>query len=102
MAALVEIGVPEGAGATIRSDQHPAYPRALARVRRLGRTLRHETTPSRVARTPENPLFAINLVDLLIRHSQANHNRETIAFSKRRACAAYRLCVFLECGTHMQ
>src|SRR5258706_6722157 len=95
MAARPEIVVPEGARATIRSDQHPAYPRALARVRRLGRALRHETTPSRIARTPKNPLFSINLADLLIRHSQANHKRETIAFSKRRACAAYRLFVFL-------
>ncbi len=95
MATLLEIVVPQGARATIRSDQHPAYPRALARVRRSGRTLRHEATPSRIARTPENPLFPVNLADLLIRHSQANHKRETIAFSKRRACAAYRLFVFL-------
>ena len=95
MAALLEIVVPEGARATLRSDQHTAYPRALVRVRRLGRALRHETTPSRIARTPDNPLFSVNLVDLLIRHSQANHKRETIAFSKRRACAAYRLFVFL-------
>jgi hypothetical protein len=95
MATLLEIVVPKGAHATIRSDQHPAYPRAIARVRRSGRDLRHETTPSRIARTPDNPLFSVNLADLLIRHSQANHKRETIAFSKRRACAAYRLFVFL-------
>lgn len=95
MATLLEIVVPKGARATIRSDQHSAYPRAVARLRRSGRTLWHETTPSRIARTPDNPLFAVNLADLLIRHSQANHKRETIAFSKRRACAAYRLFVFL-------
>src|SRR5258708_17336870 len=101
MATLLEIVVPEGARATIRSDQHPAYPRALARVRRLGRVLRHETTPSRIARTPENPLFPVNLVDLLIRHSQANHKRETIAFSKRLARPAYPLFLFLAGATTM-
>ena len=37
----------------------------------------------------------VNLLDLLIRHSSANHKRETIAFSKRRQCAAYRLAILL-------
>jgi hypothetical protein len=50
---------------------------------------------SRAARTARNPLFAVNLLDLLIRHSGANHKRETIAFSKRRASAAERLATFL-------
>jgi hypothetical protein len=40
-------------------------------------------------------LFSINLLDLLIRHSGANHKRETIAFAKRRQCAAERLWVFV-------
>ncbi len=94
MGALLEIVVPEGAWATIHSDEHRAYPRAIARLRRLGRSIRHLTTSSRISRTPDNPLFPVNLADLLIRHSQANHKRETIAFSKRRACAAYRMFVF--------
>jgi hypothetical protein len=33
-------------------------------------------------------------MDLLIRHSGANHKRETIAFSKRRQSALERLAVF--------
>jgi hypothetical protein len=33
-------------------------------------------------------------MDLLIRHSGANHKRETIAFSKRRQGAMERLAVF--------
>ena len=53
------------------------------------------SSKSRAARTAANPLFPVNLADLLIRHSQANHKRETIAFSKRRACAAYRMWVFV-------
>jgi hypothetical protein len=36
-----------------------------------------------LARTPRNPLFPVNLLDLLLRHNSANHKRETIAFSKR-------------------
>jgi hypothetical protein len=31
----------------------------------------------------------------LIRHSSANHKRETIAFSKRRQGAAYRMAILL-------
>jgi hypothetical protein len=34
------------------------------------------------ARTANNPLFAANRLDLLLRHNSANHKRETIAFSK--------------------
>jgi hypothetical protein len=37
----------------------------------------------------------VNLADLLIRHSSANHKRETIAFSKRRQSAAERLAILL-------
>jgi hypothetical protein len=37
----------------------------------------------------------VNLLDLLIRHSSANHKRETIAFSKRRQSAAERLFVLV-------
>src|SRR6188474_889591 len=65
----------------IRSDEHPAYPRALRRL--AGYSLRHECTPSVAARTTGNPLFPVNLLDLLLRHNSANHKRETIAFSKR-------------------
>ncbi|MBD3162233.1 MAG: hypothetical protein GF328_09010 [Candidatus Latescibacteria bacterium] len=49
---------------------------------------------SRRARTPGNPLFPVNLLDLLVRHSGSNHTRETIAFSKRRQAAAERLAIF--------
>ena len=57
--------------------------------------LDHRVTSSKRPRNPQNPLFAVNLLDLLIRHSSANHKRETIAFSKRRQCAAYRLAILL-------
>ncbi|MBZ0270024.1 hypothetical protein K8I85_17875 [bacterium] len=75
----------------LRTDEHPAYPRSLRHVRR---PVQHAVTPSRQARTTGNPLFPVNLADLLIRHSGANHKRETIAFSKRRQGAAERLAIF--------
>ena len=66
---------------TVRSDEHPAYPRALRRLHK--HRIQHECTPSIEARTTNNPLFPVNLLDLLLRHNSANHKRETIAFSKR-------------------
>jgi transposase-like protein len=81
----------------IRSDDHPAYQRAIRRFRRLPGmpAVRHEITPSTLRRTTRNPLFPVNLADLLLRHGQANHRRETIAFSKRRQGALERLAVFV-------
>jgi hypothetical protein len=75
--ALLRLAAPTPQPLTVRSDEHPAYPRAL---RRLGAwTVRHECTPSVASRTPQNPLFPVNLLDLLLRHNGANHKRETIA-----------------------
>ena len=84
------------AGPLLHSDDHPAYPRALRRLRKegLGRSLHHQVTSSTARRTTSNPLFPVNLADLLLRHSQASHRRETIAFSKRRQGALERLAVF--------
>lgn len=93
VSALLSLVIPEKSRAEVISDEHPAYPRALRRVE--DRTITHRTLSSRLARTPQNPLFPVNLADLLIRHSSANHKRETIAFSKRRQSAAERLWIFV-------
>jgi transposase-like protein len=85
---LVSRVVPPGGTAAIASDEHPAYPQAFARL--PDRSIAHSTTSSTESRTPRNPLFPANLADLLLRHSSANHKRETIAFSKRRQGALYR------------
>ena len=77
----------------LRSDEHQAYPRAMRRLR--DRKFVHGQTSSKEARTPENPLFPVNLSDLLIRHCSANHKRETIAFSKRRQSALYRMAIWV-------
>jgi len=90
---LVGRVVPEGTHVELHSDRHPAYPPALRRL--SGRSIRHRTTSSKALRTPGNPLFPANLADLLLRHTGANHKRETIAFSKRRQGALYRAAIWL-------
>ncbi len=76
----------------VRSDEHPAYPRGL---RRAGVDVKHEVTPSTAPRTTSNPLFPVNLMDLLIRHCSGNHKRETIGFSKTRQNAVERLAILV-------
>ncbi len=84
--------VPPGSGAEIESDEHQAYPQAFRRLE--DRTIVHRTTSSKALRTARNPLFSANLADLLLRHDSANHKRETIAFSKRRQGALYRVAIW--------
>jgi hypothetical protein len=98
--ALLRRIVPPGATVELRSDEHQAYPRALARLR--DRVFLHARTSSKAARTTSNPLFAANLSDLLIRHSSANHKRETIAFSKRRQSSLYRLAIWAVWRNYMK
>jgi hypothetical protein len=90
---LVSRVVPEGGRAVIRSDEHQSYPRAFRRLE--SRHIHHESTSSKEARTARNPLFPVNLADLLLRHGGANHKRETIAFSKRRQGALYRAAIWV-------
>lgn len=92
VAALLRILAPRPQAFTLHSDEHQAYPRAIRKL--TGYRVSHRTISSRAARTPRNPLFPINLLDLLVRHSSANHKRETLAFSKRRQGAINRLWVF--------
>jgi len=93
VASLLRIMAPRPQALELHTDEHPAYPRAVRRVPHLA--VRHETISSRAARTPHNPLFPINLLDLLLRHSGANHKRETVAFSKRRQSALERMGIFI-------
>jgi len=90
---LVGRVVPVGARIELHSDEHRSYPPALRRL--PGRRIQHRTTSSKARRTPANPLFPVNLADLLLRHTGANHKRETIAFSKRRQGALYRAAIWL-------
>ncbi len=75
----------------LRTDDHRAYPRSLKRL--SDRCFAHQITSSKKRRDCRNPLFPVNWLDLLLRHTGSNHKRETIAFSKRRQNAAERLAV---------
>jgi len=76
----------------VHSDDHKAYPLAM---RGLPCRILHIVTSSKEIRDRLNKLFEINLLDLLIRQAEAEHKRETISYSKRRNCAAYKLAIFL-------
>jgi hypothetical protein len=78
------------AATTIRSDEHPAYTRALGAFR--GKCT-HVVTSSKARRDRHNPLWEINLLDLMIRHSTGAHKRETIAFAKRRQASIEKLAI---------
>ncbi|MGH7742002.1 MAG: hypothetical protein ACRENS_08265 [Candidatus Eiseniibacteriota bacterium] len=99
-AAVLAIVCSEPQSVELHTDEHADYPRALRRLGHL--QVRHRTISSRAARTSHNPLFAINLLDLLIRHSGAGHKRETIAFAKRRQMAIWRLWVMLVWRNYMK
>jgi transposase-like protein len=75
----------------VRSDDHKAYPRAL---RQLECRPTHRVTSSKARRDQRNPLWEVNLLDLMIRHSTAAHKRETIAWAKRRQASAEKLAIF--------
>jgi len=83
----------------IDSDDHRAYPSA---IKGLAPRIHHRVTSSREHRGSGNPLWEVNLLDLIIRHSSANHKRETIAWSKRRQCSSERLAIFLVWRNYMQ
>jgi len=89
---LLEVSLQGLETAIVLSDEHTAYPKA---IRSLSCQVHHQVTSSRQRRDAHNPLFEINLLDLMIRHSSANHKRETIAWSKRRQSSAERLAIFL-------
>jgi hypothetical protein len=91
-ARLLSIVAAKSPRLTLHTDEHQAYPRALRRLPHLA--IEHRTISSRAARTPQNPLFPVNLLDLLIRHSGSHHKRETIAFSKRLQSGCERMAIF--------
>jgi transposase-like protein len=88
---VLEVALDGADRAVVRSDEHQAYPRAM---RRVPCVIEHRRTSSKRKRDRTNELFEINSLDMFIRHSSANHRRETIAWSKRRQASAERLAVF--------
>lgn len=93
MAEALRIAAPTPQALTVRSDEHPAYPRALERLQ--GYSIRHECTPSVAARTTGNPLFPVNLLDLLLRQNSSHLKRESIAFAKRHQAVIERAALLV-------
>ena len=77
---------------TLYSDEHRDYVLAVSKV---PCEILHVVTSSKAHRGRCNDLYEVNLLDLLIRHAQADHKRETIAYAKRRNCGVWRLAIFL-------
>ena len=91
MREVVEVSLRGAQKAIVRTDKHKAYPRAL---RGLDCQIEHRTTDSRCHRDRHNDMFEINTLDRFLRHSSANHTRETLAYSKRRQGSSERLAIF--------
>lgn len=89
---LLETALSGAQRAIVCSDEHKAYPRSM---QGLPCEIEHRQTSSKRRRDRHNELFEVNAQDMFIRHSCANHKRETIAFSRRRQESAYRMAVFL-------
>lgn len=99
MREVLEVALKGIDRAIVYSDDHPAYRRSL---KTLANVVSHRITPGSQHRDANNSLWAVNLLDLLIRHSSANHKRETIAWSKRRQASAERLVILLVWRNYMK
>ncbi len=88
--ALIRLVAPAGEALVVHSDEHAAYPRAF---RRVSNAIEHHAVTSRRNRNRNNPLFSVDLLDMLLRHCGSNTKRSSIAFSKRRQGAIERAAV---------
>jgi hypothetical protein len=85
---------------TLRTDEHPAYPRALRangswrRLADAGRVA-HRRYSSELPRTRGNPLFAVNYLDRELRKDLAEHVRESTRFARAAHTSMERLSVYL-------
>ena len=92
MREVLEVVLDGSTKAIVHSDDHPAYRRS---IKAFATEIDHRITPGSDHRDQNNSLWVVNLLDLLIRHSSANHKRETIAWSKRRQMSSERLAILL-------
>ena len=90
-------------GLDLVSDDHPSYTSVVRKLQRGAVPIRHsifanpDRSPKRDrarARRRDRGMFAVDLVHKLIRHSQAHHRRETIAFGRRVDYTVGRLALF--------
>jgi len=93
-------------GLDLISDEHPAYRAAVHRINRklsAAKSIRHATyaNPDRSpghdfsrARQRNQAMFAVDLLHKLLRHCQAHHRRETIAFGRKSTNVIGRALLF--------
>jgi len=83
------------------TDDHPAY-RSVARGSARPESVEHRIYPNPprragpdagLARERDREMFAVDLLHKLLRHSQAHHRRETIAFGRRSNALLERVAV---------
>ena len=79
--------------ATVWSDKHKTYPFAIKKLTFCD--IDHRTVDSRKVRNRWNPLWEVNMLDMLLRHCLKDHTRKTIAFGKRRQHSVYRAAIML-------
>lgn len=77
----------------LRSDEHQTYPPCLTRCGTDG--VHHLTVNSRLPRTGNNPLFAVNYLDREIRKDLAEHHRETVCFARNAVLSTARTWIYL-------
>ena len=75
----------------VYTDDHHQYRKPIQRYRGV---IDHSVIPGKQHRDKNNSLWEINLFDRFFRHSNANHTRETLAWSKRRQSSTDRLAIF--------
>jgi transposase-like protein len=91
MREVLQVALRGAERATVRSDEHQAYPRAM---QGLECAITHRQTSSKRKRDQNNDLCEINSLDSFWRHCSANHRRATIAWSRRRQASAERFAIF--------
>ena len=84
----------------LRSDEHPVYPRVLKNEALIPEWIREGRLElryysSRLPRTIDNPLFAVNYLDRELRKDLAEHVRETTRFARSAHTAVERFTVYL-------
>jgi hypothetical protein len=75
----------------VYTDDHHQYRQP---IEAYGGVIDHTVVPGREHRDKRNSLWEVNLFDRFFRHSNANHTRETLAWSKRRQSSTERLAIF--------
>lgn len=90
----------------LHTDYHFQYERAVKQLKVEGsldgKKLNHIQTSSKAVRNYQNPLFAVNHVDLQIRQELGTFRRETIAFAKHSIAMQESYCLYMLYRNYMR